>query len=101
MPGKGGRPGCVHALSITHRFMLECKGCGGLVAKYMATKQAHEAKRKRYKEGDGCASRKCCKGKHKPAKYEQRQERMRAELEAGSRKLVKWPRKVPCARGSY
>jgi hypothetical protein len=98
MPGVGGRPGSKHALRITHRTMLECQDCGGLVAKYWATRQAKKAGRKHYALGDGCASRKCCVGIHRPTRYRQCQERMQAELSAGSRRLIAWPNIVPSAR---
>ena len=98
MPGVGGRPGSKHALRITHRTMLTCQKCGGLVAKYMATKRAKKEGRKRYAPGDGCANRQCCIGIHRPTRYRLCQERMKTELEAGSRRLVAWPEIVPRAR---
>ena len=91
--GAGNASGSKRALAQSRSLTLVClrRGCQALVDYKTARRQAMQAGRVQFEEGDGCAGPKCS-ADYRPVRFAKRQREHAGHLIDGTRQLAKWPR---------
>jgi hypothetical protein len=102
--GKGNSDGSREAFRTWAGLTLTCRspGCGALVHAAAARRAAKQAGRKHFADGDGCSSRTCARGRHRPRRFAKRQRQWAEELLRAKRLRIAWPQRPrgPCGLGA-